>query len=320
MNWTIAESDAGQRLDTWLAARLEESRNRVHSWFAQGRVIVDGEPRKPSHRLAVGEHVECSPPAPAVSGTLAAEAGELSVLYEDADLIAIDKPAGITVHPGAGRSTGTLVHRLLHRYPEIATVGGQQRPGIVHRLDKDTTGVLLIARSSAAYRALATAFAERTVRKTYLAIAYGTPKQRSGSIAAPVGRHPQRRKEMTVRGSGRPAETGYQVLAAESGLAFLELDLRTGRTHQIRVHLKAIGHPLVGDPVYGENRWKGHPRPRQAVLRDFARPALHAWRLALAHPLTGEALRLESALPADLAGLWRTATGTGLPPPIAPLR
>jgi len=319
MNWTVPENEAGQRLDKWLAARLDESRNRVQPWFERGLVRVNGEPRKGSHKLEAGEKVECAPPlAPPLSElSPLAEAGDLRVLHEDADLVAIDKPAGIAVHPGAGRHTGTLIHRLLHRYPEIATVGGEQRPGIVHRLDKDTTGVLVIARSPAAYRALAAAFAERAVRKTYLAIAYGTPKLEHGRIETPVGRHPQRRQEMTVLSSGRPADTGYRVLAAESGLAFFELDLRTGRTHQIRVHLKSIGHPLVGDPVYGENRWKGHPRPRQVVLRDFARPALHAWRLSLLHPITGQPLLCESALPSDMADLWRRATGTGLPPSIA---
>jgi 23S rRNA pseudouridine1911/1915/1917 synthase len=232
----------------------------------------------------------------------------------------LDKPAGLTVHPGAGRPSGTLVHRLLARYPELAGVGGPGRPGIVHRLDRGTSGVLVVARNPRAYAALSGAFAARTIGKRYLAVVYGAPRPAAGEIRAPIGRHRERRKEMTVRPDGRPAWTGYRTLAAPaaSGLALVELDLGTGRTHQIRVHLKSIGHPLVGDPVYGEARWRGLPRPSQAALASFPRPALHAWRIALPGP--GPSRRVfEAPVPADLRRLWEQAAGAPFPalPPIA---
>jgi 23S rRNA pseudouridine1911/1915/1917 synthase len=195
----------------------------------------------------------------------------------------------------------------------MAGVGGPGRPGIVHRLDRDTSGVMAVARTPAAYARLSRAFAAREVRKLYLAVAYGAPVPPAGLIDAPIGRHPTHRKEMTVRPGGRPARTGYRTLAAAAGICLLELDLHTGRTHQIRVHLKSLGHPLVGDPVYGEARYKGLPRPLQAPLRDFPRPALHAWRLTLAHPATGEPMTFEAPVPADLRDLWERVTGRPFP-------
>jgi 23S rRNA pseudouridine1911/1915/1917 synthase len=192
-------------------------------------------------------------------------------------------------------------------------VGGPGRPGIVHRLDQGTSGVLAVARTPAAHVRLARAFAERKVEKRYLAIVYGEPSPPSGWIDAPLGRHAQRRKEMTVRQDGRPARTGYRTLATAAGISRVELDLHTGRTHQIRVHMKHLGNPLVGDPVYGEARWKGLPRTVQAPLRDFPHPALHAWRLAFAHPLDGRPLAFEAPVPADLRGLWQRVTGTAWP-------
>jgi 23S rRNA pseudouridine1911/1915/1917 synthase len=289
-------------------------------------VRLNGRPAKPAEMVAVGDLVECEPPVPAPQ-TLVPEQGDLSVLYEDAEMVVLDKPAGLTVHPGAGRATGTLVHLLLARYPEIGGVGGPGRPGIVHRLDKGTSGVMVVARNIAAYQRLSRAFAGRTVIKRYLAIVYGRPAADAGVVDAPIGRHRERRQEMSVRPDGRPARTGYRVLAARSGLALLELDLATGRTHQIRVHLKSIGHPLVGDPVYGEARWHSLPRPVQAPLRDFPRPALHAWRLALPLPpgrepdaggagprRNGAWQRFEAPVPEDLHHLWRQVAGDPFPP------
>jgi 23S rRNA pseudouridine1911/1915/1917 synthase len=243
------------------------------------------------------------------------------VLHEDAELVVLDKPAGLAVHPGAGRASGTLAHLLLARYPEMAGVGGPGRPGIVHRLDQGTSGVMVVARTAAAYQRLSRAFAGRRVVKRYLGIVYGAPRPAAGLVEAPIGRHRERRKEMTVRADGRPARTAYRTLAARSGIALVELDLATGRTHQIRVHLKSLGHPLVGDPVYGEARWRALPRPLQAPLRAFPRPALHAWRLALpaadgtapgAFP-GGPWLRCEAPVPEDLRQLWQEVTGGPLP-------
>jgi 23S rRNA pseudouridine1911/1915/1917 synthase len=310
-SWTVEPEVAGERLDRHVAARLDIPRNQVHRWISEGLVHVNGLEAKPSSAVAAGDRVECSPPAPREERVLP-EPGELRVIHEDADLVVIDKPAGLTVHPGAGRVTGTLVHHLLHRYPELAGVGGPGRPGIVHRLDQGTSGALVVARTPLAYARLSRAFAAREIEKRYLGITYGAPSPPSGTIEAPIGRHPQKRREMAVRSSGRAARTGYRTLASRAGISLLEMDLATGRTHQIRVHLKSIGHPLVGDPLYGEARWKGLPRPLQVSLRDFSRPALHAWRLAFRHPGTGEPLAFEAPVPDELRTLWETVTGESL--------
>jgi len=316
IGWAVPPAAAGERLDRHVAARLDVPRNQVQHWIEAGLVRLNGREAKPSAALSTGDRVECTPPEPKEERVLP-EVGELNVLYEDSALVVIDKPAGLTVHPGAGRATGTLAHRLLSRYPEMAGVGGPGRPGIVHRLDQGTSGVLVVARTAAAYTRLARAFASREVTKKYLGIAYGAPSPAAGTIEAPIGRHPQRRVEMAVRPGGRPSRTGYRTLAAKAGISLLEMDLATGRTHQIRVHLKHMGHPLVGDPVYGEARWKGLPRSVQTPLRDFARPALHAWRLAFKHPDTGELLSFEAPVPGDFGELWGAVTGEALPAPSA---
>jgi 23S rRNA pseudouridine1911/1915/1917 synthase len=311
-SWTVEPEAAGERLDRHVAAHLAAPRNQVQQWIAGGLVRVNGGAAKPSAALAAGDLILCAPPERREERVLP-EPGDLRVLHEDAEIAVIDKPAGLTVHPGAGRSTGTLAHHLLDRYPEMAGVGGPGRPGIVHRLDQGTSGVLVVARTPAAYLRLSRAFASREVRKLYLAIAYGAPSPPTGTIEAPIGRHPQERKEMAVRSGGRPARTEYRTLAAAAGVSLVELDLATGRTHQIRVHLKHLGHPLVGDPVYGEARWKGLPRAHQAALRDFSRPALHAWRLAFRHPATDEPLAFEAPPAADLEELWEKVAGGRLP-------
>ncbi len=310
--WTAGPADIGERLDRHVAAHLDAPRNQVQRWIRDGHVRVGGRMEKPSYSILEGDRIECDPPEPK-DDRVSPEEGNLLVLYEDADLVVLDKPSGLTVHPGAGRATGTLAHHLLARYPEMAGVGGPGRPGIVHRLDQGTSGVLVVARTAAAYRRLARAFAAREIDKRYLAIAYGEPKPPEGTVDAPIGRHAIRRKEMTVRADGRPSRTGYRTLAARAGIALVELDLETGRTHQIRVHLKHLGHPLVGDPVYGEARWKALPRSVQARLRDFPRPALHAWRLALTHPIDGRRLAFEAPVPDDLRELWEGVTGTAWP-------
>jgi 23S rRNA pseudouridine1911/1915/1917 synthase len=310
--WTVDPAAAGERLDRHVAARLELPRNQIQGWIAAGRVHLNGAAAKPSAAVAAGDRVECAPPERREERVVP-ERGELSVLYEDAEIAVLDKPAGLTIHPGAGRPDGTLVHRLLDRYPEIAGVGGPGRPGIVHRLDQGTSGVLVVARTAAAYARLSRAFAEREVSKRYLAVAYGTLLPETGTISAAIGRHPERRQEMAIRNAGRPAITGYRTLAAAAGISLLELDLATGRTHQIRVHLKHVGHPLVGDPTYGEARWKGLPRAVQAPLKEFPRPALHAWRLAFRHPATGEPAAFAAPVPADLQALWEGVTGAPFP-------
>ncbi len=311
--WTVEAEGAGERLDRHVAERLGAPRNQVQRWIREESVLVNGAPARPSVPIAAGDAIACRPPAPR-DERIAPEAEPLAVLYEDADLAVLDKPAGLAVHPGAGRATGTLAHRLLARYPEMAGVGGPGRPGIVHRLDRDTSGAMVVARTAAAYAALSRAFAEREVEKRYLAIVYGEPRPAAGRIEAPIGRHPARRQEMAVRAGGRPARTLYRTAAAAAGIALLALDLETGRTHQIRVHLKSIGHPLVGDPVYGEARFRGLPKQVQGPLAAFPRPALHAWRLAFHHPRTAEPMAFEALVPADLQSLWNEVAGTPFPP------
>ncbi len=312
MRWLTSAEASGERLDRYLAGHFGQPRNQVAQWIREGRVLVDDRPAKASLRLTGQVWVECEPLERTFALEMEPEEGALEVLFEDPHLAVLDKPAGIVVHPGAGRERGTLAHRILFRYPETATVGGPGRPGIVHRLDRDTTGALTVARTQEAYAQLSRAFAERSVEKTYLAVVYGRPSPTSGTIEAPIGRHPQKRKEMTVTERGRPAVTHYRALGEAAGLSLLEIGLETGRTHQIRVHLKHLRHPLVGDPVYGEARWKGVARPLQAPLRSFERPALHAWRLALPHPATGERLGCTADPPADLERLWLDLGGDAL--------
>lgn len=312
--WRVPESAAGERLDRHVARHLAEPRNRVQRWLREGRVEVDGAIGKPSTGLRGGEIVLCRPPEPGPGDEegLEPEQGELAILAEDEQFVVLDKAPGVAVHPGAGRRSGTLAHILLARYPEIAQVGSPARPGIVHRLDIGTSGVMVVARTPMAYQQLIRAFRERRVRKRYLAIVYGTPPEQA-EIDAPIGRHRAERKRMTVRRDGRPARTRYRRLASRAGIALLDIDLETGRTHQIRVHLKARGHPLVGDPVYGEARWRTLPGTARAALKSFPRPALHAWRLVFPHPQSGERLELSAPVPADLERLWEQVTGEAFP-------
>ena len=258
--WRVLPQAAGQRLDAYLAAVYATSRNQVARWIRAGRVSVGMRVAKPSLKLEGGEWISCEPVPVSQEGVIEPEEGELCLLHVDESLIVVDKAADIVVHPGAGRRSGTLAHRLLARFPEIAEVGGSGRPGIVHRLDKGTSGIMIVARTKESYRQLSAAFADRLVEKTYLAMAYGQPKSEQGIIDASLARHPHRRTEMTVSARGRPARTRYKVLATTAGISLFELDLDTGRTHQIRVHLKHLGHPIVGDPTYGEARWKSLPK------------------------------------------------------------
>lgn len=314
MRWQTPSEAEGRRLDSYLAEHLDEARNQVARWIAEGLVRVDGAPVKASSRLTGGEEIECDPPARDAAAEMTPEDEPLEILLEDDDFVVIDKPPSLVVHPGAGRESGTLAHRLLYHYPESAQVGGPGRPGVVHRLDRDTSGVLVLARSARGYGALTEAFAARRVSKTYVGIVYGRPPAEAGTIDATIDRHPNLRKQMAVRKGGRESVTHYRLRAERAGVAALELDLETGRTHQIRVHLKHLGHPLVGDPVYGEARWKGLPRAVQPPLSRFPRPALHAWRIAFRHPRTDEPVEVEAPIPRDLLDLWSAVTGEDLGP------
>jgi len=285
---------AGERIDRALALVTGWSRSAVANLVRDGDVVVDGQPVARSHRLREGEAIEITH-EPERGAVPVAEPVPFDVRHEDADLAVVAKPAGLVVHPGAGHEHGTLVHGLLHRYPEIANVGDPTRPGIVHRLDRDTSGLLVVARSSVAYDALVEMMAARTVDRRYVALVWGVLSSPRGLVDAPIGRSVRRRTRMAVRASGREARTAYRVQEefGDARVSLLECVLETGRTHQIRVHLASIGHPVVGDAAYGG--------ARPGVELD--RPFLHAAALGFAHPVTGARVEVEEPLAEDLDGV-----------------
>lgn len=273
---------------------------------------MNGRAGRVSQRLKPGDSV-CVEVPERVSDDLEAEALPLSIVHEDESLMVIDKPVGLVVHPGAGVRSGTLVHALLHHVPSIAGVGGAGRPGIVHRLDRDTSGLLIVAKTEGAHRALVAAIAARRVKRTYRAIVWGVPRFREGVVDAPIGRDPRRRQRMSVvRRGGRPARTRYRVLEDFRIASSLEVTLETGRTHQIRVHLAHLGHPVVGDPLYGgrpKKQLSGLAEERSlaaALLDRLSRQALHASELEFTHPMTGQILHFRSRLPDDMAAALQT--------------
>jgi 23S rRNA pseudouridine1911/1915/1917 synthase len=264
------------------------SRARLQEWIEQGRVLVNGSPEKRSFLLKGVERIDVEP-AELAPLRATAEDIPLDVLYEDADVIAVNKPAGMVVHSGAGQHSGTLVNAVLHRFGKLSSVGGDLRPGIVHRLDRFTSGVILVARDDAAHRNLAEQFASRQVEKIYLALVHGRVKNDEGSITTPIARDPVRRIRMTARlARGRQASTSYQVLKRFEGFTFLEVKIGTGRTHQIRVHLASIGHPVAGDKLYG------------APASQLGRYFLHARQITFNSPSTGERITLRAPMPAEL--------------------
>jgi len=264
-------------------------------------VRLDGHAARPSVRLRPGQRIEVSVPDP-VPAEPAPEDIPLVVLHEDSRLIVVDKPPGLVVHPGAGRISGTLVNALLHRVADLSGVGGVLRPGIVHRLDRGTSGLMVVAKDDAAHRDLARQFAARTVEKEYLALVIGVPARSQGTIEAAVGRDPIHRRRMSVTAPrGREARSTWTTLEALDGAALLRVRIHTGRTHQIRVHLASIGHPVAGDDVYGGRRTPPSRRPEaRRALASLTRPALHAARLSFVHPGSGELMEFESPLPEDL--------------------
>jgi 23S rRNA pseudouridine1911/1915/1917 synthase len=295
-------SDAGKRLDRFLQEQLPAySRTRLQEWIRSGRVLAGGKPEKAARILRGGELVELEP-AEQAPLRAEAEAIPLDILYEDEDVIAVDKPAGMVVHAGAGCRSGTLVNALLHRFGSLSKAGGELRPGIVHRLDRYTSGVILVARHDAAHRNLAEQFAQRKVEKIYLALVHGAVKAERGRLERPITRDPARRVRMTARlGHGRAALTEYRVLRRFRAFTFLEVRIGTGRTHQIRVHLAGIGHPVVGDRLYGA----------PAKIEDappLGRFFLHAHRIRFRKPSTGEPVSVESPLPGELEA-WLKGLG-----------
>jgi len=297
---TVPAALAGERVDRAVALLLGLSRRDVERLCDASEIRVDGRPVAKSRRLAEGETLT-APDSPSQQAAPGPEEMALRLVHVDAAVIVVDKPAGLVVHPGAGHATGTLVNGILARFPEVARVGEPSRPGIVHRLDRDTSGLMVVARTPAAYDDLVAALAGRRVGREYVALAWGRPEPR-GVVDAPIGRSASRRTRMAVRDAGRPARTRYEVRRAygHPAVSLLDVALESGRTHQIRVHLSAIGHPVVGDRTYGGAR-PGLP---------IDRPFLHAARLGFTHPATGEERRYESPLPPDLEAVL---TGLGGP-------
>ena len=291
---------AGKRLDQSLAAMFPEfSRARLKAWIEAGNVSVDGQQRRPRDEVFGGETVVLDTPPQRELG-LSPEAMPLDVRYRDDDCLVINKPAGLVVHPGAGNADGTLVNGLLHLEPALA---GLPRAGLVHRLDKETSGLLVVARHQAAFDALTAALAARDVKREYLALCVGHLSG-GGEFDDPIGRHPVDRKRMAVRDRGRTARTLYAVERRYHGFTLCRVRLHTGRTHQIRVHFAHAGHPLAGDPVYGRPAFpRGAGDALRTTLEDFRRQALHASRLSFAQPVSGDLVEVEAPLPADFERL-----------------
>ncbi|MBI4274528.1 MAG: RluA family pseudouridine synthase [Rhizobiales bacterium] len=322
----IAASEAGERIDRVLAARIADlSRSRLKTLILDGEVAIGSRTiRDPGYRVNAGETAVVALP-PVEAAEPAGESIPLNVVYEDSAIVVIDKPRGLVVHPAAGHQSGTLVNALIaHCGASLSGIGGVKRPGIVHRLDKDTTGLMVVAKNDHAHQRLAEQFAdhgrEGPLKRGYLAFVWGAPDRPKGSINAPINRHPHDRNKMAVRAGGREAITHWQILerypagAKKAVVSLIACRLETGRTHQIRVHLAHIGHPLLGDPTYGPGfKTKAALLPRTArdALSALGRQALHAYLLGFKHPLSGEPMEFRSELPADLGRLRARLMATG---------
>src|SRR5437764_10175029 len=290
MNKLIVDSShAGQRLDRFLAASLTAfSRSRLQALIRDGWVKLNGKPARPRDLVRRGDSIEWREPE-ITKIEAEPEPMDLDILFEDDDLLVINKPAGLVVHPGAGHEQHTLVNALLAHCQNLSGIGGKERPGIVHRLDKETSGALVVAKNDATHRALSSQFAARTMTKIYLALVAGILRQKSGVIDKAIARHPVHRQRMSIaRRQGRSAKTEYRVLRSGADISLVECILQSGRTHQIRVHLHHLGHPVLGDKLYGGKR-----------AGDFPRQMLHAWKLAFHHPRTGEPMNFIAPIPSD---------------------
>jgi len=322
----VSADDAGKRLDQFLATALEVSRARVQQLISEEKVRVDDGPAKPSLKLRGGEQIAILGPSERPPLRAIAEEIPLDILFEDDDLAVINKPAGMMVHAGAGatddaRNRGTLVNALLHHFATLSAVGGEMRPGIVHRLDKETSGLIVVAKNDESHRKLAEQFARREVKKKYIALVHGWIKKDSGTISASISRDRARRTRMTTRHSGgREAVSHYQVIrridSPYGKFTLVEVKIDTGRTHQIRVHLSSIGHPVVGDTLYGAPREIRSQRVKQVTgpTLSLARNFLHAAELELAHPRTGAKIALTSPLPQELVAFQQAIIDTAAKP------
>ncbi|KYC64746.1 RluA family pseudouridine synthase [Heyndrickxia coagulans] len=295
MDHTILEHEANERLDKIVSSIREEwSRSQVQQWIKDGDITVNGKKEKANYRCQAGDLVEIEVPEPELPD-IEPEDLHLDIYYEDADVLVVNKPKGMVVHPSNGHFTGTLVNGLMYHCKDLSGINGVLRPGIVHRIDKDTSGLLMVAKNDYAHEKLAAQLSEKTVTRKYFALVHGNIPHESGTIDAPIGRDPADRQRMAVVDNGKDAVTHFHVLERFDRYTFIECRLETGRTHQIRVHMKYIGHPLAGDPKYG---------PKKTI--DFGGQALHAGVLGFCHPRTGETLTFEAPLPDDFAHLLNT--------------
>jgi 23S rRNA pseudouridine1911/1915/1917 synthase len=297
----------GARLDRCLAELHPDwTRSRVRRLIDAGHVRLNRETVKPSATVHHGDLIAVDEPA---LEPLDAEAEDipLDIVFEDDDILLVNKPVGLVIHPAAGNPSGTLVNALLHHCSDLSGIGGVERPGIVHRLDKDTTGLLVVAKSDRAHLGLSLAFRNRKIHKTYLAVCYGTPGEPDGVVDAPIDRHPRERQRMAVIATGRTARTLYHVDEEIAGASLISCRPITGRTHQIRVHMAHVGHAIVGDPLYAGRQWRNLSDPQaRAACRNFPRQALHARRLEFTHPVTGKEIAFEAPIPDDIKELLET--------------
>ena len=307
-------NDHNRRLDAVVATHLPDcSRSLAANLIGMHNILVDNQPQKPGYRVKAGDQIIARIPEPEPIEYLP-EPIPLDILYQDSDIVVLNKQAGLVVHPAPGHSSGTLVNALLYHCPDLEGIGGRIRPGIVHRLDKDTSGTMVVAKNADALEIMAAQFKARSVSKIYLALVYGELKKNTGTIDLPIGRHPVHRKQMsTTTRKGRQAVTSWRVRERFQDLTLLELTLETGRTHQIRVHCSTMDHPIVGDPVYRPRKLfknlnrKPEPLPAPIIdlLKAIPRQMLHAWQLGFNHPRTKERLSFKSPLPEDMAELMK---------------
>ena len=306
IDFLASSQDDRQRLDAILAAHLPNcSRSFAAALIRHGHIRVNDTERKPSYKVRLGDHITGTIPEPDPMD-LDPEPIPLDIVYEDDDLMVLNKPAGLVVHPAAGHSSGTLVNAPLYHCPDLNGIGGERRPGIVHRLDKDTSGIMLVTKTALAHQHLSEQFKDRHVQKRYLALVTGKPRAQEGIIDLPIGRHPSDRKKMSVV-SGRPRDalTLWQIKERLGACTLLNVELKTGRTHQIRVHCKAMGHPIVGDPVYGGRAQRRLPSNNQPAaprwLAEIKRQMLHARQLGFIHPTSGEPLTFKAPVADDMS-------------------
>jgi len=312
------ESDQGRRLDAVVAAHLPDcSRSLAVNLITNLDILVDNQAKKPGYRVKCGDKILGRIPVP-VQVEYEPEPIPLQILYQDSHIVVLNKQAGLVVHPAPGHSSGTLVNALLYHCPDLDGIGGEIRPGIVHRLDKDTSGTMVVAKNADALENLAKQFKTRTIQKIYLTLVYGELGADEGTITLPIGRHAVHRKRMsTITHKGRSAETSWRVRERFQNITLLELTLKTGRTHQIRVHCTAMGHSIVGDQVYRSRKWiqnidrlfSGKSSSIAARLKAVPRQMLHAWRLGLTHPHTGELMTFEAPIPEDMEALMEELEG-----------